>query len=288
MRAAVEKRARVVTRRRERHHAEIGKHGIASADAGNAEKDAAKTFLLRGLLQAGARIGDGDEVPGGGAAEGSRRLGEKIIHQHVRLERRARLAGDDEQGARDIDATLETPHLLRVGGIEHMKRGIARRGSEALGQHLGAEARSAHAQEQHVGEIFRVQLAGEFLQRSTWRSSFFAMSSQPSQCASSPPVHSVASLLQSRRVLAFEAHASRTLSTSRIKDGGSAKVCSFKLMPSGAPLDDQRFMRPAPCRRNRVRTRRLARSSGAACVLSPHGAMTMMARVRQTAESFGW
>ena len=79
-----------------------------------------------------------------------RRLGEEIVHQHVGLERRARLARYDEQRARQIDLVLEALHLLRIGGIEHVQLGKSRRRAEALRQHLGAEARAAHAEKQHV------------------------------------------------------------------------------------------------------------------------------------------
>ena len=102
---------------------------------------------------------------GGRAPDGDGRACKKIIHQHVRLERAARFAGDDEERARDVDARFETPHLLGIGGVEHMKRRIAGRRAQAFRQHLGAEARAAHAEEQHVGELLRAQVLGEVLQR---------------------------------------------------------------------------------------------------------------------------
>jgi hypothetical protein len=117
-------------------------------------------------LEPRAWIGDGDEMPAGGAAESGGRAGKKIFHQNVRFERRARLAGHNEQGARDIDAALETPYLLRIGGIEHVQFRVTRCGSQALCQHLGAEARSPHAEEQHIGEILGAQLPAEILHRS--------------------------------------------------------------------------------------------------------------------------
>lgn len=75
-----EKGAHVVTGRRERYQAEFGKHGIASADTGNAKENATEAFFLGGLLQSRAWIGDGDEVPAGRAAHGGGRAGKKIIH----------------------------------------------------------------------------------------------------------------------------------------------------------------------------------------------------------------
>ena len=53
-----------VPSRRQRDQAEFRQNGIAPADAGNAEEDAAKAFALGGLLQPRARIGDGDEMGG--------------------------------------------------------------------------------------------------------------------------------------------------------------------------------------------------------------------------------
>jgi len=156
--------ASVLSGRRQRDQAEFRQNGIAAADAGNAEEDAAKAFCLGGLLQKRAGIGDGDEMRGGCAPDGGGRA-QKIIHQHIRLERGARFAGDDEERARDIDARFETPHLLGIGGVEHMKRRIAGRRAQAFRQHLGAEARAAHAEEQHVGELLRAQVLGEVLQR---------------------------------------------------------------------------------------------------------------------------
>ena len=151
--------------RRQRDQAEFRQNGIAPADAGNAEEDAAKAFVLGGLLQPRARIGNGDEMGGGRAPDCSGCAYEKIIHQHVRLERAARFAGDDEESARDVDARFETPHLLGIGGIEHMKLGIAGCRAQACRQHLGAEARAAHAEQQHAGEFLRAYLLGEVLQR---------------------------------------------------------------------------------------------------------------------------
>jgi hypothetical protein len=91
---------------------------------------------------------------------------------------------------------------------------------------------------------------------STSHSLFSAMSSQPSQSLSSRPVHSVASALQRRRVFAFEPHALSAWSTSLMKGGGSAMVCSFSFMPKQRPYRrSDGFMRLARCRRNRVRTR---------------------------------
>ena len=60
------------------------------------------------------------------------------------------------------------------------------------------------------------------------------MSSQPSHCASPRPVHSVASLLHSRRMLPRARQASAALSTAAASGGGSAIVCAFTLSPSSA------------------------------------------------------
>ena len=117
--------------------------------------------VLCGLLQLRPRIGNGHKIPSGGVADGVGDARKKIIHQNIRLERRPGFAGNNESCACDVDAALEAPHLIRVGGIEHMQLGMAGRRSQALGQHLGAETRSAHAEEENIAETALAQLLAE-------------------------------------------------------------------------------------------------------------------------------
>ena len=150
-----------MTARCQRHQSEFGQHRKASADARNAEEDVTEAAVLCGLLQSRPRIGNGHKIPSGGVADGVGDARKKIIHQNVRLERGPGLAGNDEGCACDVDAALEAPHLIRVGGIEHMQLGIAGRRSQTLGQHFGSKTRSAHAKEENVAEAALAQLLAE-------------------------------------------------------------------------------------------------------------------------------
>ena len=83
-----------------------------------------------------------------------RRLGAfpEILLEDIWFERAARFAGNDEQGARDIDRAVEMAYLRRIGGIEHVQPGKARAGAKGLRQHFGTEAGAAHAEQHRIGE----------------------------------------------------------------------------------------------------------------------------------------
>ncbi len=55
---------------------------------------------------------------------------------------------------RQIDLVLECLDLRRIGGIEHVQFGEAGDLAESHAQHFRAQARSAHAEQQDVGEAF--------------------------------------------------------------------------------------------------------------------------------------
>ena len=77
---------------------------------------------------------------------------EEILLEDVRLERRARFARDDEERVAQIDFALERSDLRRIGRIEHVQLREAGDLAERRPHHFGTEARSAHAQQQHMGE----------------------------------------------------------------------------------------------------------------------------------------
>ena len=80
---------------------------------------ARKPSALRLALERGAGIGDGHEPRGRPAPPtASRALRKEVALQHVRLERRPRLAGDEEQGARQVDRRLGGAHLGRIGRVQ--------------------------------------------------------------------------------------------------------------------------------------------------------------------------
>ncbi len=151
--------------RRRRHHAEIGQYRIAAADRRHAVEHAAEPFRPRHLLDRGARIGDRDEMRCRfGLAE--RLLGalEEILLEDVGFERAARFARDDEQRPLQVDRAFDAADLRRIGRVDDLQSREARPAAKALRQHLGAEARSAHAEQQDVGEPGALDLGGERLQ----------------------------------------------------------------------------------------------------------------------------
>ena len=72
-----EKDARIVTRGRKRHHAEMREHGIASADIGDAAEDATEAFRLGRFLQLRSGIGDGNKLARGRGARVADALAKK-------------------------------------------------------------------------------------------------------------------------------------------------------------------------------------------------------------------
>ena len=137
------------------HDAEVRERGIASADAGQAEEDVAEAIGLGDLLHLRSGIGDGDEAAARFVrADGLLHALEEILLENVGLERGAGLAGDDEQGLRQIDFVFERLDLRRIGGIEHVQFGEAGDLAEGLAQHFGAKTGSAHAEQQDIGEVF--------------------------------------------------------------------------------------------------------------------------------------
>src|SRR5260370_4548411 len=140
----------------------MGRHRMAPADARYAGKNFAEAFLLRYLWQARARIGDGHEMPAGLPLANERNdLRPEIIEEDVGLERSARLAGHDEQRALQIDPVLQRADLLGIGGVEYVKCRSAGSRAQRSRQHFGAQARSAHAEQQNVAKIFGANFPSE-------------------------------------------------------------------------------------------------------------------------------
>ena len=144
------------------HQAEIRQHRIAPADARNAKRDVAEPIAFGDLLQRRSGIGDGDEPRSRlvGADRPLRAL-EEILLQDIRFERAAGLARHDEKRSGGIDLALDGSNLRRVGGVEHQKLGAAVLTPERLGKHLRPEARSAHAEEDDVGEALLPDVLGQ-------------------------------------------------------------------------------------------------------------------------------
>ena len=84
----------------------------------------------------------------------------EVVHVRARLERRARLRRDEEQRLPEIEPSLESPDGLRVRRVEDVE---ALR-PEGPPQHLGREARAAHACQDDIGEAVLVHTTGERLE----------------------------------------------------------------------------------------------------------------------------
>ena len=168
----VEQRVHVDAHHGARHHAEVRQGRVAPADRREAVGDVAKALLLGQLLELGAGVGDRDEASRGllGADRLPHAL-EEVLLEDVRLERRAGLARDDEDGAGEVELALARAHLRGVGGVEDAQLGMAVTARESERQQLRAEARAAHAEQEHVLE------AGLLRRRARSRSS-------RSECAS--------------------------------------------------------------------------------------------------------
>ena len=85
----------------------------------------------------------------------------------TRLDRAARLRSGDEQRAIDGTDLGDPCHRGRVGGVEHVQLESAGRRTRRLvgaGDHLGEQARAAHAGQDHVGELLGDELGGQALQ----------------------------------------------------------------------------------------------------------------------------
>ena len=85
----------------------------------------------------------------------------EILLVDVGLQRRAGLAGDDEQGARQIDFGLDRPNLRGIGGVEHVQARKSGNVAERERQHLRAQTGAAHAEQDRVGKTFAFDLLRE-------------------------------------------------------------------------------------------------------------------------------
>ena len=193
---ALEQPRHIEAHRRGRHHAEVGEHRIAPADAGIAVEDRAGSLSrLARLLQRRARIGDGDEMP-------------PALSAPTAASTRAKKYASRMLGSSVVPDLLETMNSVRAGSISASTRAICSGSvelstssfgmpglpAERLGQHFGPEARAAHAEQDRVGEAVASATSPRNASRAaTSTRSPRAMSSQPSQLASSAPVHSAAS-----------------------------------------------------------------------------------------------
>ena len=78
-----------------------------------------------------------------------RRL-KKILFENIRFECAARLAGNNEEGLRDVNFVLERLYLCRVGGIENVKIGMVDSFAERFAQNFRTKARPTHAKQEGI------------------------------------------------------------------------------------------------------------------------------------------
>ena len=148
-----------------RHHAEIGKRRVASADAWNAHEDLSELVSLGDALHFRAGIGDGDEaVADFFFADLGFHAIEKILLVDVGFERAARFAGNDADRAAEVHALFEGFNLRGIRGIQDVKVRIARGLAEGHAKDFGTEAGAAHAEQQSVLETRLFNIGGDLFQ----------------------------------------------------------------------------------------------------------------------------
>ncbi len=147
----VEQQGDIEPHDRRGHDAEVRQRRESTADGGYSGKHLAKAVLLGDELQLRARIGDRDKVLAGfPLTDDFLDPLEEVLLEDVRLEGVARLAGHDEEGGARICFPCVAADLCRIGRIEDMQLRITGHAAKGLPQHLRAQTRSSHSQQQHM------------------------------------------------------------------------------------------------------------------------------------------
>ncbi len=124
---------------------------VAAADVGGVQEDGAESVVAGDALKAGVWVGDGDE---GIAGRGRDVAGPppEVLEQGEHFYGAARLAGDDEEGMGQVYGVFAPEDSRRDGAVQHMESRAALRRGQVLGQHVGGQAATAHAEQDDVGE----------------------------------------------------------------------------------------------------------------------------------------
>ena len=118
-------------------------------------EDRAPTLALGLCFELGARVGDRHQALRGLAlTQCLLQRSCKARLQDRRLQRATRLAGHQHQSLGEVQAALDARHLRRIGGIQHRQAREARRRTIGAGQNFGAQARTAHPEQQHIRQAF--------------------------------------------------------------------------------------------------------------------------------------
>ena len=121
-----------------------------------------KPFSPRACGELGAFVGDGDEVIRPAADGGTFQLLPEMRSQRVRLDGRARLAGEHVE--RPVGQRGHGADRRGIGRIDHPEARPARRHAENRPQDFGRETRSAHAEQDHVVDLAAPDAAGKVLE----------------------------------------------------------------------------------------------------------------------------
>ena len=131
------------------HHAEIGKGGVASANARHAHEDFAEFIPLGDALHLRTRIGDGDEpVADFFFADFRFHAVEKVLLVDVWFQSASGFAGDDADRAVEVYFFFDGFNLGGIGGIQDVELGVARDFAERHSKNFGTQAGAAHSQQQ--------------------------------------------------------------------------------------------------------------------------------------------
>ena len=139
------------------HQPEVGQRRVAAADVRWVGEYPAEAVVLRQRLERRARIGDGRELLAVPLC-----LLVEVREVRERLGRLARLGGDDEKRCRELDLRAHTEDRRGIGRVEDVQLRVSFDGAERVAQHVGTQARSTHAEQDHVGEL--ATLHGEVAQ----------------------------------------------------------------------------------------------------------------------------
>ena len=147
------------------NHPEVGKRRVTSSNARHSEKDVAKTVGFRNFLEVRARVGDRDEaLPCRFRSDGLLHLVVEILLEDIRLEGAARFARDDEDRFRHVELLRECANLSRVGGIKDENLRIPVDLSVGEFHHFNAQTRTAHAEQNRMGETGLANLVGDLFE----------------------------------------------------------------------------------------------------------------------------
>ena len=148
----------------------------------------------------------------------------EVLEQRQRLDRAARLRGDDEQRRLDVDLGLDRRDLQRLGRVEHVQAQSALALPVGEPEDLGREARAAHAEQHRVGQPVGPHSATNASSASASSSILSAIVSQPRRSVSSgvpSGPHSVPSRCQIRRATSSSAaRLTRAASGARARAAG--------------------------------------------------------------------